>query len=164
MPKELKSNPPRNVVSKLAEGENVPFISTPEKDFLEVRDFVTAIKIIKETLKGFPNFIEWPPWSLIIPDGNGSRLDGVLKDVLGALSYSLKYHFEIQLQADHQYGSLQADGNFSGMLGALQQKEHIPLCQALLLAGVAGTSNDHPWPGTCYGSHLQRDCRRRLEG
>ncbi|GBO34953.1 hypothetical protein AVEN_107892-1, partial [Araneus ventricosus] len=31
--------------------------------------------------------------------------------------------FEIQLQEDHQYGSLQPDGNFSGMLGALQQKK-----------------------------------------
>ncbi|KAF8797150.1 Glutamate receptor ionotropic like protein [Argiope bruennichi] len=68
-------------------------------------------------------YSKWPPWSLDIPVENGSKLDGVLKDVLGALSYSLKFQFEIRPQIDHQYGSLQPDGNFSGMLGALQKKE-----------------------------------------
>ncbi|GBN08145.1 hypothetical protein AVEN_233373-1 [Araneus ventricosus] len=68
-------------------------------------------------------YAKWQPFAFDVPAENGSKLDGVLKDVLDALSYSLKYQFEIELQKDHQYGSLQPDGNFSGMFGALQRKE-----------------------------------------
>ncbi|CAL1284603.1 unnamed protein product [Larinioides sclopetarius] len=68
-------------------------------------------------------YTKWQPFAIDIPAGNGSKLDGVLKDVLDALSYSLKYQFEIQVQKDNLYGSLQPDGNFSGMFGALQRKE-----------------------------------------
>lgn len=30
--------------------------------------------------------------------------------------------FQIQSQVDHQFGSLQADGSYSGMLGAVARK------------------------------------------
>ncbi|GIY57301.1 hypothetical protein CEXT_222321 [Caerostris extrusa] len=71
-------------------------------------------------------YTEWPPWAMDVPVGNKTALDGVLKDVFGALSYSLNYKFQIQSQVDHQFGALQADGSYSGMLGALHKKvDHI---------------------------------------
>ncbi|GFY47896.1 hypothetical protein TNIN_93741 [Trichonephila inaurata madagascariensis] len=68
-------------------------------------------------------YTEWPPWAMDIPVGNKTILYGVLKDVFEALSYSLNYQFEIHSQVDHQFGALQTDGSYSGMLGALHKKE-----------------------------------------
>ncbi|GFQ99746.1 hypothetical protein TNCT_338341 [Trichonephila clavata] len=70
-------------------------------------------------------YTEWPPWAMDIPVGNKTILYGVLKDVFEALSYSLNYQFEIHSQVDHQFGALQADGSYSGMLGALHKKVHL---------------------------------------
>ncbi|XP_035219680.1 probable glutamate receptor [Stegodyphus dumicola] len=68
-------------------------------------------------------YTEWPPWAMDVPAGNKTELDGVLKDVFEALSHSLDIKFTIQSQVDHQFGALQPDGNYSGMLGAVHRKE-----------------------------------------
>ncbi|GIY13528.1 hypothetical protein CDAR_68401 [Caerostris darwini] len=68
-------------------------------------------------------YTEWPPWAMDVPVGNKTVFVGVLKDVFEALSYSLNYKFQIESQEDHQFGSLQKDGSYSGMLGALVREE-----------------------------------------
>ncbi|GFX79366.1 hypothetical protein TNCV_4517551 [Trichonephila clavipes] len=67
-------------------------------------------------------YTEWPPWAMDTFVENITVLDGVLKDVYAALSYSLNYNFDIKSQEDHQFGSLQGDGSYSGMLGKLINK------------------------------------------
>lgn len=51
--------------------------------------------------------------------GKPKKYQGYSIDVLDALSNYLGFKYEIYVAPDHKYGSLQADGQWNGLIGEL---------------------------------------------
>lgn len=51
--------------------------------------------------------------------GKPKKYQGFSIDVLDALSNYLGFKYEIYVAPDHKYGSLQADGQWNGLMGEL---------------------------------------------